>query len=448
MNPMTQPDIHPDADALNAFAERTLPDAERARMVAHMAGCARCREVVYLAQIAAEAEAAPVAATRPELRPGWFGVVLAKWRIGLIPAAALAATGAVVLWVQLRPAPPPSEMAKMTRPQTAQAPAAAHRADRAVAPGSLPIPGPPAARRPVRPEPKKAMPASRAIAVPRISSVDQVARNEAGPASSAPVGSRLAGGYHLDGHSASMARQAPIEEPPGVPGAIAFEPALTSPEWQQPQTATITPAAKSRAKAMKPFPAPPPPNVAALHDTVVASGNGGPHLLNAEALPELQLAPQPLNGMAVLRIAGRTKLPSGLNSVSSAAMLNRLLAVDSAGAVFLSQDAGRHWEAVPAQWNGKAVALHAPPQGFYRLTASAGLETLGAASLAAPATEEKPSNPSPSASTPAPPPPASSSAPLAAKAGAAPPIPAMLFTLVTDRHQTWVSADGKVWREQ
>lgn len=48
-----------------------------------------------------------------------------------------------------------------------------------------------------------------------------------------------------------------------------------------------------------------------------------------------------------------------------------------------------------------------------------------------------------------PPPTGASTTPAsAAKAKAPAPTPATLFRLVTDRHEVWLSADGKVWREQ
>ncbi len=40
---------HPDADALTAFSERSLPELERATVLEHLARCADCREIVSLA---------------------------------------------------------------------------------------------------------------------------------------------------------------------------------------------------------------------------------------------------------------------------------------------------------------------------------------------------------------------------------------------------------------
>jgi hypothetical protein len=124
--------------------------------------------------------------------------------------------------------------------------------------------------------------------------------------------------------------------------------------------------------------------------------------------------------------------------------------LDSAGAVFVSQDAGKHWDAVHPQWSGKAIAVRAPAQGLYQVMPVAGPESLDTAGITAPQTEEKRASPNVNAtvSSPPPPPPAPASGPAVTTAGAGPPIPAMLFKLITDTHQTWVSADGNVWRQQ
>jgi hypothetical protein len=91
-----------------------------------------------------------------------------------------------------------------------------------------------------------------------------------------------------------------------------------------------------------------------------------------------------------LKLARHIRLPGGQNAVSYAALLDRMLALDSAGALFLSHDAGQHWEIVAPQWSGKAISVLAP----------------------------------------------------------VPLVPPMLFRLVNERHETWVSADGKVWHKQ
>jgi hypothetical protein len=171
----------------------------------------------------------------------------------------------------------------------------------------------------------------------------------------------------------------------------------------------------------------------------------------------MELAPQPVNGLAALRLTSHLRLPTGLNAVSSAVMLDRILAVDPDGAVFLSRDAAKHWDRVPVQWTGKAVSVQAPPQEFHPLSSAA--QKNGAPHTSPVAAVSI--NPEPPAPAPAVPPPpvqsmnaaeqaaaASGPPPFPASADAARPMPGMLFKLINDHHQTWVSADGKVWRRQ
>ena len=56
MSEELHPGLHPDADALNAFLEGALPEHKRAECLTHLADCALCREVVFLAREAAESE--------------------------------------------------------------------------------------------------------------------------------------------------------------------------------------------------------------------------------------------------------------------------------------------------------------------------------------------------------------------------------------------------------
>jgi Putative zinc-finger len=50
-------DVHPSPDALTSFLERTLPPMENEVVTHHLAQCAECREIVFLASEAAEDEA-------------------------------------------------------------------------------------------------------------------------------------------------------------------------------------------------------------------------------------------------------------------------------------------------------------------------------------------------------------------------------------------------------
>jgi len=213
--------------------------------------------------------------------------------------------------------------------------------------------------------------------------------------------------------------------------------------------------------AAQPPTAPVPPNLTAVHGNLMAPASGGPRPLAAEAATsrQMELMPQPVNGLAALRLTSHPRLPSGLNAVSSAVMLDRILAVDPDGAVFLSHDAAKHWDRVPIQWTGKAVSVQAPPREFYPMNSAAQKDAaLHTSSVASVSISPEPPAPAPVA----PPPPVQSMKaaesvtgmsgpslpPPPASADAAPPMPGMLFKLINDHHQTWVSADGRVWHEQ
>jgi len=66
---------HPDADVLNAFAERSLPEVERATVLKHLARCGDCRDIVALAL--PEPDAAH-AVTLPA-RGGWLAWPALRW---------------------------------------------------------------------------------------------------------------------------------------------------------------------------------------------------------------------------------------------------------------------------------------------------------------------------------------------------------------------------------
>jgi hypothetical protein len=94
MSGNTQFDLHPDAESLNAFAEHALAEQERERMMAHLAVCSRCREIVFLAQKELEPELAATAVPHAGKRGPWFR----NWRLAWIPVGALAA-GITVAYV-------------------------------------------------------------------------------------------------------------------------------------------------------------------------------------------------------------------------------------------------------------------------------------------------------------------------------------------------------------
>ena len=56
-------------------------------------------------------------------------------------------------------------------------------------------------------------------------------------------------------------------------------------------------------------------------------------------------------------ILSRHPLPSGLHAVSAVANARQAVAIDAHNALFLSDDAGEHWSAIPEPWQGRAVKV-------------------------------------------------------------------------------------------
>jgi hypothetical protein len=96
---------HPDADQINTFVEGAASAHQRERMLAHLAECSECREMVFL--LRSEEEPAPAAAMGSErVRRRWF------LPLGLAGAAlACGITG--VVYLRVHPAQP------VQQPQTA-----------------------------------------------------------------------------------------------------------------------------------------------------------------------------------------------------------------------------------------------------------------------------------------------------------------------------------------
>ena len=86
------PGLHPDADLLTAFAEKSLQDPERAHVTEHLARCGDCREILALALPVIEDTTAGV---RPATvsRTGWF----LRWGVVAAGIALAASVGVVQL---------------------------------------------------------------------------------------------------------------------------------------------------------------------------------------------------------------------------------------------------------------------------------------------------------------------------------------------------------------
>jgi hypothetical protein len=103
------PGPHPDADRLSAFMEGALTEKERQQSLAHLAECADCRNIVFLAQ-----QAVPAPAPQPDVPPAWR-----RWLPPLSLAAAAVACGLIfIMWMRPHLAPTPTSSTVAVARQT------------------------------------------------------------------------------------------------------------------------------------------------------------------------------------------------------------------------------------------------------------------------------------------------------------------------------------------
>jgi hypothetical protein len=86
---------HPDADVLTAFAERALPEPERAVVSEHLARCHDCRDILVLALPATLPATISVETARVPLsvRGGWLRAPVLRWGVVAAGVAVVAVAG-------------------------------------------------------------------------------------------------------------------------------------------------------------------------------------------------------------------------------------------------------------------------------------------------------------------------------------------------------------------
>jgi len=120
-------DVHPDADLLTAFSERTLTETERQHVIAHLALCADCRDAVALALPPQLADAEPARPQRERRRLGWAhwfalaaSVVVVAAAILQRPAMRMAHDAGTEVAVATRPAPASTAAQPSAEPSPAE----------------------------------------------------------------------------------------------------------------------------------------------------------------------------------------------------------------------------------------------------------------------------------------------------------------------------------------
>ena len=397
MNPTIQPGMHPDADSLTAFAEQLLPVQEREQILAHMASCGRCREVVFLARQATDEERATVPTHRPQA--SWFG----GWRWAWVPVGALALFIGFAAVLHFRHAETPREMAGNLPGTEALQKAAPSQASTKSQPATREAnmlqTAPSASKRtnaPISEEKDKGKfaddekrdlrqkesalgaAASPIVLPPPGLSGGSVHGQMAARAKASPFGGPMAD--NLMQQQNANQQQFPVQQQSGLAPTQNFDQAAANKrKVAAPVTgvsAEVTAEAPTNAASVAPALAP---------QLSEAPATGRNFARSSLAVEQLKKAP-------------KVTLPNRAEALSVASAEKRIVAIDTSGALFLSEDNGRHWQPVPTQWTGRALLVRT-------LQPSLQIATLQA-------------------------------------------VPAVRFELVNDKLQTWISDDGKTWTAQ
>jgi hypothetical protein len=444
MNSNSQLDLHPDAESLNAFAEQALPEGERGQVLAHLAACSRCRQVVYLAQEAAsELEMSKAADFRPEMdRAAAYGFAAAMaaapvmaaaigpagdrkpgkrsgwrswgWRLAWVPTAVLTAIIGLAVFVHVRQVRPgfesgskpfvvlpqsaPQQQAKATEPSP-EGKAVAGFAQPATPPVTAKAPAE-KARTATALAPSEALSAAAAPAAtpPTAAVAMEMSSSELNEARSLPEAQRQA--VAAQANAALFKQAAPgtgASSPERVVGANSFNAANAGATSTMHGTASRVQASRSVSAA------------ALAPQSEMKSATLGSFEVTGKQLTE------PTAEILAAHKAKTVVLPNGLRAVSIVTAQLHTLAIDRFGTLFLSQDSGGHWEPVTRQWSGRAVEVRIQESLNVNGTAAAGAKAGSA---------EGGSNGS------------------SMDRAVAPPV---MFEMVNDSDLVWVSTDGKTW---
>ncbi|HME57984.1 MAG TPA: zf-HC2 domain-containing protein [Terracidiphilus sp.] len=342
MNTTTQLNLHPDAESLNAFAEQALAATEREQVLAHLAGCSRCRQVVFLAQqAAAEAEVpARVPATRPTAQPKKW---LWNWRFAWVPAAALAAALALVVTFHPRHTEPAPEMAKVEPPSQAVVPA---RVPQEPA-------GAGASHKPAQALETNPAAGHAKFGARRGPSQELPAPSAAPPAEPATFGASSG--------ASNAFLPSSVESAPQTAIATQYQPEPAVAAWpreQQRTAGTLSAGADAAQVSQKSLRM----EAYSAHASRQAATSGPRMAQQSQSAPSANFdiaTQQQLAGSSASHKEKLPKLPSGLEAVSRATAQHLMLEIDRAGTLFLSDETGEHWEPVARQWTGRAIEVRA-----------------------------------------------------------------------------------------
>jgi hypothetical protein len=403
------PGLHPDADVLNAFLEGALPEHERAECLTHLARCAQCREIVFLARGAAEIE-----------DPAVKKAAVPYWQKLLRPTPAVAAAAmailvffSVVLYRMIRPTdqkPVPIARVELTvsTPKVAPEvlmPKALQEARNTVArrksvPSATGQPAPekvspppalvereqaqaepvaPSLPSPVTAPPAPSLtPAPGPVALPAVPRGAAVAGFAAAPRAAKATGAGVAGTI-TDPAGAAIA-QAQVELKNDDTGATytsasnsrgqfriaglapgRYDLTVTSMGFQKFMRSAIEVQPETIARID------PKLDIGAAAEAVTITVEAP--LLKTESAPvattrNVPAAELPLNSARArtgVRPEPIYQLPGKKPAVTFAAKDRVVVAADAEGALFFSDNQGKSWKHIKGKWKGKVVRIVSPP---------------------------------------------------------------------------------------
>jgi hypothetical protein len=330
--------------------------------------------------------------------------------------AAIAASAVVAIYVHERDVERNVEMAKVEQQQaTEKAPMPSQ-----ASPQLPEQAGPPEASPAEKPAPTERTGAARRAPVAEPDEPAAAPPPEAAPeAANAPLSSREepGGTSGLEGHGTAGGAYVPAEKPAG--DRTRAEVALYDEERKKDAEREMEATDKRLFAAQRKAPA---------GEQGPGSRNSGSGIAGSSeqvVVTDQQLETQPAPAATVgslmklrpgafsgTRGPSPVHLPSGLPTISIAHEGERMIAIDNAGALFVSEDSGATWEPVTTQWTGRAVLVR---------------------KNAARKTEE------------ATPPVAKPESSRDASGSGAMSDSDTVFELLNDQGQVWLSADGTIW---
>ncbi len=420
LNARGQHEMHPDAETLSAFAELALSATGRDEVLAHLAVCGRCRQVVALAREAAGAEVAEARHQAARPRAWWR-----SWGLALVPAAALAATAVITFEIHERAVERTAEVAKLEQQQANE--------KAAMPPQALPEPRTDAV------QPTPATPVD-APARPGETERPGEARRKHVAEPDETAGAAPPEEANRPASEREEYKESPSTE---IPGAMAYAHAPThaSADDRTPSEAAIydeerkkhaEAAEEERHQYAAKATTPSSPNDSQVDkpgidqtgiDNAGSAPAGNPTPASSEQVEvdaqQLQMEPAPdvnagelkslrLSGFSGAHMTRPIRLPNGLPALSIASIDHCMLAIDKKGTLFFSDDSGLTWEKVKRQWTGRAIAVR---------TKTAEDATPSAATV--PRATENATNSLSQSET--------------------------VFELVNDQSELWLSADGRIW---